>query len=318
MKKIFTTLALAMFGSLTFAQTFNDIYGETTLKIESNNSESKADDCSIDVPSNNLQNASPGISDNKKIAVDFIVKAGQQKEISSLYFNHWSLDSLNLIVNSVNIDFYESKFDEQLNINTPGELVKSYENVPYVSRVNQGSRASSEGVVTRIYKYNFNLPEPLIVDANEENKNYWIVFSGANLSTNGVAEYFEIRTALVGNTTFPDLNWDIQNNRWKKMTTNNNEGVINIIANCTDLSIDDFINNKLSIYPNPVQDQLMINGKNVRNVEIFSVNGQKFNVKLNTLSKDKINVDVQSLSKGVYLLMAEIDGKVQTLKFIKK
>jgi len=73
-------------------------------------------------------------------------------------------------------------------------------------------------------------------------------------------------------------------------------------------------NNAFSIYPNPVKDVLHINGTGVSHVEIYSVSGQK----VNTINSAKDQINVSGLDKGVYILKANVNGKVNTTKFIKE
>ena len=78
------------------------------------------------------------------------------------------------------------------------------------------------------------------------------------------------------------------------------------------LAVSDASNNDLRIYPNPVKDQLSLDGiSNNENYEIFSLDGKR--VKSGTLSTKKA-INVNALTKGVYIL--KIADK--NLKFIKE
>ncbi|MDA9070284.1 T9SS type A sorting domain-containing protein [Arenitalea sp.] len=83
------------------------------------------------------------------------------------------------------------------------------------------------------------------------------------------------------------------------------------------LSTDD--NNlitSLSIFPNPVKDVITVNAKQaIDNITIYNIMGQ--NVKsYKTLKNNQI--DVSRFSKGFYILNAEINGAIQSLKFLKE
>ena len=105
-------------------------------------------------------------------------------------------------------------------------------------------------------------------------------------------------------------------------------GIIDVIANPSintthniqegeTLSIEDEELVDMSIYPNPVEDELQIQTSgNVINkiATIFDISGKRvLNLKL-----DSTSIDVSSLTSGVYFLRLESDGKIAKRKFIKK
>ncbi|WP_182042725.1 T9SS type A sorting domain-containing protein [Moheibacter lacus] len=71
--------------------------------------------------------------------------------------------------------------------------------------------------------------------------------------------------------------------------------------------------NSISVYPNPVENQLNIVSKEeIKSVEIYSLSGQKIS------SKKQNSVNVSHLPKGTYIIKTTtISGKVNTQKFIK-
>jgi hypothetical protein len=83
------------------------------------------------------------------------------------------------------------------------------------------------------------------------------------------------------------------------------------------LSIIDETLTDLSIYPNPVEDELQITTTadiTDKIATIFDINGKRLNS--SKLTNNMINVSF--LSEGVYVLRLESRGKVMTRKFIKK
>lgn len=73
-------------------------------------------------------------------------------------------------------------------------------------------------------------------------------------------------------------------------------------------------NDKITIYPNPVEDYLHIkSGSRANNVEIFNLEGLKMDV----ICGDNM-VNVKKLPSNVYIIKAIIDGEIQYQKFIKK
>ncbi|MNT26253.1 hypothetical protein D3C72_1618140 [compost metagenome] len=82
------------------------------------------------------------------------------------------------------------------------------------------------------------------------------------------------------------------------------------------LATDDINKNKVSIYPNPVKDVLNFNGgKNISKVEVYNIAGQKVKL-IENLSNNK--VELSNLTKGTYIIKANIDGLVKSFKFIKE
>ena len=78
------------------------------------------------------------------------------------------------------------------------------------------------------------------------------------------------------------------------------------------------IETSVSLYPNPVIDELNINiSKNVENVtvNIYNVSGQL--IKAENFTDNQITVNTQNLSAGVYITKINIDGKISSFKFVK-
>lgn len=82
------------------------------------------------------------------------------------------------------------------------------------------------------------------------------------------------------------------------------------------LATSDINKNNVSIYPNPVKNVLNFNGaKNISKVEVYNVAGQKVR-SIENLSDNKI--ELSNLTKGTYIIRANVDGLVKSFKFIKE
>ena len=68
----------------------------------------------------------------------------------------------------------------------------------------------------------------------------------------------------------------------------------------------------LTVYPNPVQDELSVNAPNVSAINIYSITGQC------VLDACDNHVDVSSLQPGIYFIRVTVDGKTLVNKFVKK
>lgn len=178
---------------------------------------------------------------------------------------------------------------------------------------------------------------------NDTNSNNWIVINtiGVASNINGIGARIELTTAA--GTQIRDVR---SGEGFRYMSTLNTHfglgtesaitsiviywpsGTIDVIENpaindtlsVTEgsfLGIEDETLAGLTIYPNPVKDQLFINTPVVltdKIATVFDVNGRRIlNAKLasNTL-------DVSKLTSGIYFLRLESEGKVTTRKFIKE
>lgn len=85
----------------------------------------------------------------------------------------------------------------------------------------------------------------------------------------------------------------------------------------TTASIDDLKKFNFSAYPNPASNNLTVSAsKNIENVEIFNLIGQKLlSLTPNTNNK---TIDVSNLNTGVYILKATIEGIKGSYKFVKQ
>lgn len=71
------------------------------------------------------------------------------------------------------------------------------------------------------------------------------------------------------------------------------------------LGVNDFsAKTKLSIYPNPASEKVFIKGEKATTVEMYSMDGKKLNVQLNS---DQ-SVTVSDLPKGMYILKIKINN----------
>ncbi len=82
------------------------------------------------------------------------------------------------------------------------------------------------------------------------------------------------------------------------------------------LAANETIKTKLSIYPNPTSDVIVINTKEIiEDVSLYDITGKLINVKLEPANK-KINL--RNLASGTYILKVKINNQIVTEKIIKK
>lgn len=103
-----------------------------------------------------------------------------------------------------------------------------------------------------------------------------------------------------------------------------------ICINCasrvsTALITENFIQEeKISYYPNPVQEELYVNWKNkdnnlVNSIELFNLNGQLIKTYPDLKSYETATINFQSYPEGFYEVVLFFDnGTQQTLKIVKK
>ena len=80
------------------------------------------------------------------------------------------------------------------------------------------------------------------------------------------------------------------------------------ITNISDIEID----NNISVYPNPVQNQCTISNISGATINLYTISGQKIET-YHSQDKDII-IDTSPLSSGIYMLKIEKDNKTRILK----
>ena len=91
-------------------------------------------------------------------------------------------------------------------------------------------------------------------------------------------------------------------------------------GNPTTLSVDEFEENSLSIYPNPTNGPLTIDnpsddGSIVTHYTVFDINGRKMSTGKET---GMFNLNMEALSAGPYFLQLDLPNRSITTKIIKK
>ena len=80
-------------------------------------------------------------------------------------------------------------------------------------------------------------------------------------------------------------------------------------------SVNESTENQLIIWPNPVEDVLHLETKDLQQVEVFSLDGKR----VMTDGSGLENINVSMLSNGCYLLKATLkDGKTMMQRFVKQ
>jgi uncharacterized repeat protein (TIGR01451 family) len=95
---------------------------------------------------------------------------------------------------------------------------------------------------------------------------------------------------------------------------------INTIDLLTSTSVQ-IVNANLSVYPNPVKEELFISISNFKSntnnyLEIFNIAGQKMMDQ--SITQQATKVDLSGLSKGLYLLKTNVEGTISTVKIVKE
>lgn len=82
-----------------------------------------------------------------------------------------------------------------------------------------------------------------------------------------------------------------------------------------DLAHSDVAENEtetVSMYPNPVKNQLYVTAENLQSVEVFNIVGQQ------VIVTEKDVVDMSALSEGIYFVRVISDGKMITKRIVKQ
>ncbi len=82
-------------------------------------------------------------------------------------------------------------------------------------------------------------------------------------------------------------------------------------------SIKEESTSKLAIYPNPVQDELMITGKSMNSVRVINQLGQE--VKALQIAKNSISLSLEDLVPGIYIVNVVLNsGEIVSEKIVKE
>jgi len=311
--------------------------GATTAKVNyalpfacSGNS---AASCNINYPSNNFQSL---VSfSNVLVANDFIVPAGQTLKVNKI------------APNFVRFSYGTSVYIYKDNNGQPGELVKSFDNLTYESQTQIGIATNGFPV----YEVNIKLPETVELQSGK----YWVAMQGqgplvsweaktgdgttsntyisGNSGNNWTVKdgldgvfkvYYECNaaaptTVLVqgkeSGSDFPVGDNVIVHNLVK-------DGVIidtcvfNIHVNQI-MATTDISKNSITVYPNPVGDQLNIQSDNKLNkIEIYDMSGKKV-MEQEASSRSSV-LNTTKLPKGNYILKTNDGKENKSFKIIKK
>ncbi|ARV08891.1 hypothetical protein BTO05_04290 [Winogradskyella sp. PC-19] len=135
----------------------------------------------------------------------------------------------------------------------------------------------------------WNAADPVVDNGIEDNRN--TVISGAQGNRNPFVDNPYLATLIWGGTP--------AQNRW------------------TVLSTEDFEQEKIKVYPNPVQgNEVTILSNKAIIAEVYDVLGKK--VKKQNLTSNQKKLNIANLKKGVYLLRLKTDNGIVTKKLIKQ
>ncbi len=213
-----------------------------------------------------------------------------------------------------------------------------------------GIRLENANIATLNLNSNLNLEYIGVINSNLQSINIDnlqyvkdIDFSNNNLTTLDLSNLFILYSFNVGNNLLTQLsiknsstevggfnifgNPTLQNiccDASQIITVQNQCNFYNytnttVSSNCTGLSLSTenemFVENSISLFPNPTSNILNIESKSIINsILVSDINGR--NIPANLFDSNKL--DVQNLQAGVYFLQIISDSTVKTLKFIKE
>ncbi|MDB4225727.1 T9SS type A sorting domain-containing protein [Algibacter sp.] len=187
-----------------------------------------------------------------------------------------------------------------------------------MQRINFGTNPISVNGVESLFGYKFkNGTKETLLIININNTNFTDVQIGNLLSYSGsqtltqyssVAPY--VSGVAEGDSNILSINSNITD------TFNARRFSISVIEVNNTLSNNDFNQNNVSIYPNPVKDVLTIETNNtLKGVSVYNINGSRvFDIK-NVSSKI---IDLSTLNSGMYILKIETNETTEYKRLIKK
>jgi hypothetical protein len=159
------------------------------------------------------------------------------------------------------------------------------------------------------------VPTPQFVSAGTYTPDVWLELKIVHDFVNGVIEYSidnaVVYTGNIVNGTSID--------QMLLFSSFNQTGIYvdNVNFTTTTMSVEEFNNINLEIFPNPTTDILNIRTNNIfeiNNISIYDMSGKKLEANLD--SNNSVKVD--HLSSGTYILVVDTNKGSQTERFIKK
>jgi hypothetical protein len=119
--------------------------------------------------------------------------------------------------------------------------------------------------------------------------------------------------------------WPSAGNFCVCVTINNNNGCSEDICDSSivvvdDLSIDAQESNQYSVYPNPANDELIVDvgkGTLIRSIDLISIDGRIYPIEIEVETLIQ-SIDVTFLSEGVYILRLAAGDRIETQQIIIK
>jgi len=102
---------------------------------------------------------------------------------------------------------------------------------------------------------------------------------------------------------------------WSQIAYNSTPDADILAGQTSDVGVDEYANQALSIYPNPVQNVLFINSRDlIQSVTIYNMEGKMmFN---EAMTDGEVNVD--ELPAGLYMAAVKVNDRLETIKFVKR
>ena len=152
-----------------------------------------------------------------------------------------------------------------------------------------------------------------LFEINSTNDIVWNYIIPMNNTTGEISSQGDVLES--GNSTFRGIKYstDYEGFTGKDVTPGDPiESNFNLNT-CLSLSTDNLLNDKIIIYPNPVEDLIHINtGLTILEVEIYDVLGKRLNfIKLNNRK-----IDITNANKGIYVLKIKTEIGIITKKII--
>ncbi|MDY0932506.1 T9SS type A sorting domain-containing protein [Chryseobacterium sp. CFBP8996] len=132
-----------------------------------------------------------------------------------------------------------------------------------------------------------------------------------------IADYkkMSVKSGLMTDGT-PVKYFNTSTNLWENIQeVADKDAKISIISNCTSsLSTNEVSHIDYKLYPNPVNDFLILNNKKINKIELFDYSGKLIHIK--KIKSERL--DLSNISHGNYLIkLYGVDGEIVTKKIIK-
>lgn len=276
----------------------------------------------------------------KKLAISFVMVCALilSKNVFGQTYGNWSgiLHTSSVTAENVDLTVYSNELNNWVHQNFAGKYIHVikyvvYQGEKYTISIKYPRNGNDYGITFTGYDPNTSNGFSVNMQ-NPDRPEYWVArWNITNLAASECHNVYVITSTLVPSQEYylkidyPAIDDSIvdsalPNPGCPSDTTPYYWGSIGntiLVNGCNNSAVSENANSQiLKLYPNPITDHLIVQTKTEGNYRILNLDGQL--IKKGKLQSKINNIDISSLSKGYYLFVAELKGKIITKPLILK